>query len=87
MAEDQIEFLKEYNEWIEQRKRISRDLTPEAFLVDRAKDEALDRLIEIEELLERYTEYSSWAGEDQEWINKCDDMLTEIRMIIKGDDS
>lgn len=82
MAEDHVEFLKEYNEWIAQRKLSAKDLSPEAFLIDRAKDEALDRIIEVEMLLDAF-ESVDWADE-KDWIAGADKLIRLITGTVKN---
>lgn len=84
MSDDHVEFLKEYNAWIEQRKRASRDLSPEAFIVDRAKDEALDRLINIEEALDGF----EWIREDEsdsDFQYRLEELVQEVIAIVKDE--
>jgi len=46
-----VKLIEEYNAWVAERKRLATDLTPEAFLVERAKGDAMSKLIEIDALL------------------------------------
>lgn len=52
MATDDIELLKEYDAWKAQRKIDKGDLSPEAFYLDRARDQALQKLINISDLID-----------------------------------
>lgn len=51
--EEDIKLLDEYNSWVAERKRSANDLTPEAFMVDRAKQDALSKLVTIDGLLDQ----------------------------------
>ncbi len=46
-----LELLNEYNQWVIEQK-YDNATSPEKFLIDRAKTQALDRLIEIQEIIE-----------------------------------
>lgn len=47
--QEHVEFLEEYNRWVAEKKLAGTDLSPEAFMLDRAKSQALEQLIKIEE--------------------------------------
>lgn len=52
-SEDDQALLTEYNQWVIEQK-YDNATSPEKFLIDRAKTQALDRLIEIQEIIERF---------------------------------
>lgn len=54
MSTDDIALLTEYDEW-KATKRVQRDdLSPEAFFIDRAKEQALQKLIKIADLMDQF---------------------------------
>ena len=48
---EEEELLSGYNKWVAERKVAGIDLSPSAYLVDRAKDAAYDKLEEALEYL------------------------------------
>lgn len=47
-----VELLDEYNKWVIARKALAADLTPDAFLVDKTKQDAADRVFEAIDYIE-----------------------------------
>lgn len=54
--DSEIEFLKEYNDWVREQKAKGVDISPDAFMLDRAKEQALEKLIKIDEYIEAHRE-------------------------------
>jgi hypothetical protein len=81
MSDEQVQFLTEYDEW-KANKRVSRDdLSPEAFLIDRAKEQALQKLIKIDELMEKFWEM--YPGEDEDELSTRYNKLTlDIQTVL-----
>lgn len=52
--ETDIEFLEEFERWKGEKKVTASDLSPSAFLVDRAKDGAWKKVQAIEDNLDRW---------------------------------
>lgn len=69
MATDDVKLLTEYDEWKAERKRSANDLSPEAFFIDRAKEQALAKLIKIDELMDAY--YGAGWGTTEEYEIAC----------------
>jgi hypothetical protein len=63
VSAEQIEFLTEYDQWKVERRAASSDLSPEAFLIDRAKEQALEKLIKIADLMDTFYK-SNWDDDD-----------------------
>lgn len=74
-----LDTLNEYNVWVLEQKR--KDTSPEAFLIDRAKEQALDRLIEIENELDAFEVIELEEGETLEALQAA--TIDEIRRIVK----
>lgn len=49
-------LLDEYNNWSLMKRATADDITPSTFLVERAKEQALKRLIEASEFLDSLTD-------------------------------
>lgn len=64
MSAEQVEFLTEYDEWKATKKVQRDDLSPEAFLIDRAKDQALQKLVKIAELMNEFYD-AEWGDSEQ----------------------
>lgn len=73
MASDDLELLNEYGAWVAERKRDAADTSPEKFFLERAKEQAIEKLITIDELL------NEWADLDE---NTSEQMLTEALILI-----
>jgi len=78
--DNQIEFLKEYNEWSMLQKSKGVDITPDAFMLDRAKTEALEALIAIDTLIKdfnssTYDSEEEYAGDARILLNRISDLL------------
>lgn len=69
--EEQLALLEEYNEWALMKKTRGLDVTPEAFMVERAQATALERLIKVDEYLNSLTEQKDFR-------------VVAIRQIING---
>lgn len=54
--ESDIEFLRAYNEWVFELKSKGLDVSPEAYMLDKAKNEALSKLITVDEMLAKLPE-------------------------------
>lgn len=74
---EQEELLTEYVQWKVKKGMESKDFSPSAFLVDRAKEDALQKIVAISE-----------AIEDAESVSYADiaasELGTEILQILKG---
>lgn len=66
-----IELISEYNDWVAQKRISGADVTPERFMVERAQATALERLIKINDELQRW--------DDEDMI-----MVGGIREILNG---
>lgn len=82
MSAEQIEFLTEYDEWKAVKKVQRDDLSPEAFLIDRAKDQALQKLITIAEHLEVFnnTEFQT----DAAYVEGAEHLIGNIAGVIES---
>ena len=49
--DNEIEFLKSYNAWVMEQKAKGVDVSPEAYMLDHAKEQALKKLITVDEML------------------------------------
>ena len=47
----EIENLKKYNEWVMEQKAKVVDVSPEAYMLDVAKEQALAKLIQVDAML------------------------------------
>lgn len=47
----EIENLKKYNEWVMEQKAKGVDVSPEAYMLDVAKEQALAKLIQVDVML------------------------------------
>ena len=47
----EIENLKKYNEWVMEQKAKGVDVSPEAYMLDIAKEQALAKLIQVDAML------------------------------------
>ena len=47
----EIESLKKYNEWVMEQKSKGVDVSPEAYMLDVAKEQALAKLIQVDAML------------------------------------
>lgn len=47
----EIESLKKYNEWVMEQKAKGVDVSPEAYMLDIAKEQALAKLIQVDAML------------------------------------
>jgi len=47
----EIENLKKYNEWVMEQKAKGVDVSPEAYMLDVAKEQALAKLIQVDAML------------------------------------
>lgn len=47
----EIESLKKYNEWVMEQKAKGVDVSPEAYMLDVAKEQALAKLIQVDAML------------------------------------
>lgn len=67
--EDPQEMLDEFVQWQAEKKISGNDLSPQAFLIDRAKEQALQALVEIQEESENFDQdneheligYAKWV--------------------------
>lgn len=50
-------LLTEFMSWQGERRVAGTDLSPEAFLIDRAKEQSLQQLIRVEELVMKHNDY------------------------------
>lgn len=83
--ENDVELINGYNEWVLERKRLATDLTPEAYLADRMKQEAADRvfkaLAHIEGLgewdkdIQSYEHLSGRNDLAQPWLRNIEEIL------------
>ena len=46
--DNEIEFLKNYNAWVMEQKAKGVDVSPEAYMLDHAKEQALKKLITVD---------------------------------------
>lgn len=81
MTTEQIEFLTEYDQWKAERRVALGDLSPEAFLIDRAKEQALQKLIKISELMEEF--YSLDDVDDEEFSDQMSHLIGGIAQVIE----
>lgn len=58
--EKEIESLKAYNNWVMEQKAKGVDVTPEAYMLDKAKTDALEKLIKVDEMIAALPE-DLWA--------------------------
>jgi hypothetical protein len=79
VSAEQVAFLTEYDQW-KSEKRVSRDdLSPEAFLIDRAKVQALEKLIKISDLMNEFYEADWDTTEEYEaQCTKLHDAISEV---------
>ena len=47
----EIESLQQYNEWVMEQKAKGVDVSPEAYMLDVAKEQALAKLIQVDAML------------------------------------
>ena len=62
----EIENLKKYNEWVMEQKLKGVDVSPEAYMLDVAKEQALEKLIKIASPMEEFYETPWETPEDYE---------------------
>lgn len=83
--EDEVELINEYNAWVTQRKLLATDVTPEAFLKDRMKEDAGERVIRAIDFIEK-----NLGGFTTDGVYKKHDPQTrhvpfhEIEKILRG---
>lgn len=51
--DEEIKLIDEYNAWVLERKRNAGDTTPGAFMVERAKDQAMTKLIRVQDYINK----------------------------------
>jgi len=73
--DDAEELLTEFMQWQAEKKVSGNDLSPQAFLIDRAKTQALDMLIRIDAEIDAWEELEDYAVED---------LIENIRDAVKG---
>jgi len=73
--DDAEELLTEFMQWQAEKKVSGNDLSPQAFLIDRAKTQALDTLIRIDAEINAWEELEDYAVED---------LIENIRDAVKG---
>lgn len=66
---DDAQLIAEYNAWISERRRLASDLTPESFLVDRAKGDAMEKLIAVDFVIQQWLNNDISGGEAMVGIN------------------
>lgn len=52
--DDEINLLDDYNQWVSNLKLAGPDTSPAAFMEDRAKQTAFERLAKVDEYLKSY---------------------------------
>ena len=57
-----VELLKGYNEWVIERKRQLNDLTPEAYLEDKIRSDAAERVIKAIDYIETLGNWDEEEG-------------------------
>jgi hypothetical protein len=82
MSTDDVALLTEYDEW-KATKRVQRDdLSPEAFLIDRAKDQALQKLIKISDTLEEFYSLDD-EDDDEKLADQMAHLIGKIALVIE----
>lgn len=71
--EDNAELLTEYTQWVAVKKIQATDVSPEAFLMERAQDGAYDRVVEAI----AYIKATSWDKDVGLKINKVLNILED----------
>lgn len=81
-GEDQIKFLEEYDLWKTEKRQSANDISPEAFLIDRAKVQALEKLIKIADLMDEFYG-SDWEPGDAYEV-ACTRLHDGIQDVLDG---
>lgn len=82
--ENDVELINGYNEWVLERKRLASDLTPEAYLADRMKQEAADRVIEAVDWFDNVA--GKYHPEDRAYdYTFTDEDVHNLEKILRGD--
>lgn len=60
----EVALLVEYQTWLAEQQYKAKDLTPETFLIERAKDAAMEALIKIQDAHDLFTQ-EIWENADE----------------------
>jgi len=79
---EKIDLLKGYNEWVIERKRQLNDLTPEAYLEDRMREDAAERLINAIDYIEGL---GTWDEDEGRYARIADAVtLRNVEEMLRG---
>lgn len=83
--EDDVKLIDSYNDWVLERKRMAADLSPEAFLADRMKEDAADRLLGAIDWFENNAGKFNHNREGRYDYDFSDKNIYELEKILRGD--
>ena len=79
---EKVDLLKGYNEWLIERKRQLEDLTPEAYLEDKLREDAAERLIKAIDYIETLGEWNENEGSYGIKATELD--LRNVEEVLRG---
>ncbi len=77
---DQIELINQYNEWQALVKQQKFDESPEAFIKWKAREDAIERLVQVAD----YVDAELSAHPPDAWDQAVQNMLRGIKHIVEG---
>lgn len=85
--EQDIELIDSYNDWVLERKRMATDLTPEAFLEDKMRKDAAERVVKALDYIETFGPYmpTDAAYRDYDDLKYRHSRFRTVEEILRGD--
>lgn len=83
MGDIDVNMLHEYDNWKAEKRFTAEDYSPEAFLLDRAKTVAIEKLIRIDELVSDELEGGALQADNLAYAN---DLIEDIWRVIHDND-
>lgn len=83
MGDIDVNMLHDYDNWRAEKRFTSEDYSPEAFLLDRAKAVAIEKLIAIDELV---SDELNEAALRLSSIEDANELIAHIWRVIHDDD-
>lgn len=68
MAEE-AQRLAKYNTWVATKKATAMDVSPEAYVLDKAKEEAFERVVKAVDYLESINDPDDWDTTEEALYN------------------
>lgn len=81
--EQDAELISSYNEWAIQRRAMANDVSPQAFLEDRMKQDAAERVLKAIEHIETLGEWVESSGGYRN-TSPDDQHMRRVELILRG---